>query len=341
MKTLRQLIQEIHVTLNVSSNLHETVLSASGKEADRHVGKYLSPHVGSNEFTHTTAKDHGDLKAGSKIKIHKVEKHADASGKSVYHAHVENEHGAKHIIPISKINKPSTGVHNKGLDFEKSFINHLKSHGLMHKDAHGAGSSGGTDFELINQRKRSVHLGRVNHGGSEHLNGETKADHSAAVGQLTIEHDPKKGGWHIPDHAREKRPKYAKAIEDAGIIKHMNQHHPEPSKSPITSSGRAKSIVMKHSDVKPAEAYLQDHHVDVLHVGGGKGTYSVGEKDKTGHGLPRISGKGEWKIRDKHRNANKRTVQFSFAGSHGLNPSHVNLENTEHIHSIKKTLGIK
>lgn len=309
------------------------VISASGQDAERQRKKYIDPHVGSGNFSHTVAKSHGSIAAGSSVKIHKVEQ---INGKN--HVHTEDEHGNKEVIPVSKLHKTNDSpTENSGHKFENSFIDHLKKHGLMEKDAQGAGSTAGTDFHVINKKKNIKHPGKVQ---AHVFNGETKQDHTAAMGQLTIQHHPDKG-WHIPDKAREKRPEYAAEIEKSGILDHMNKHHPDPHKEESTASGRAKSLSFKHPNMNPAHAYLKDHHVDLLHIGGGKGTYSVGE-DKTGHGLPQISGKGKWTVREKQAgNKTSRTVMFQPDGKHGLTPSHVNLENEDHINSFKRALGHK
>lgn len=304
------------------------VISASGKDAQRHLKKYIEPHVGSGSYTHKLAKDSGSISAGSSVKIHG---HEQINGKT--HVHVEDEKGNKETVISSKLHKPNTKTENKGHKFENDFIEHLKKHGLMDKDAKGAGSSAGTDFHVINKAKDTKHSGTVT--TSAKLNGETKQDHTAAMGQLTIHHSKEKG-WHISDEARQKRPEYAKHVEEH-ILPHMNKHVPDPSKQRKTESGRAESIRIPHPNMEPGHAYLKDHHVDLLHVGG-KGTYAVG-KDKTGHGLPNVSGKGLWTVRDKSKTPNARTVMFQPHGAHGLKPSHVNLEDEEHLNKFKKTLG--
>lgn len=331
-------IKSIAVAYEQMQDLEEQqnagVIAASGKDADRHAQKYLHPHVKSGVFSHTMAKDHGSISAGSQVKVHKVE---SIDGKT--HVHVEDEAGNKERVLSSKLHKPGVKTENKGHVFENAFIDHLKKHGLMDKDAKGAGSSAGTDFHVINKKTNTKHTGKLQHNGATELNGETKQDHTAAMGQITIHHSKEKG-WHIGDEARAKRPEYAKHV-DEHIIPHMNKHYPNgPKDQRVTESGRAASIRIKHPDMEPGHAYLKDHHVDLLHVGGGKGTYAVG-KDKTGHGLPSVSGKGLWTVRDKAKSPNARTVMFQPDGRHGLNPSHVNLENEDHVKAFKKTLGHK
>ncbi len=319
-----------------SDNLFEEqqagCISGKGINAERHKEKYLNPYLKSKTATHTTARKHGNIAAGANIRIHKV-----SNIEGVTHAHVSDENGNKEVVPVSKIIKPGVKTENAGHKFENAFIDHLKKHGLMDKDAQGAGSTAGTDFHVINKKKGIKHPGKLQHNGAEELNGETKQDHSAAMGQITIHHD-KKRGWHVPDDARAKRPEYAKHV-DRHIIPYMKKNYPNgPKDQRVTESGRAASDRIPHPDMEPAKAYLGDHHVDLLHVGGGKGSYSVG-KDKTGHGLPEISGKGLWTVRDKAKSPNARTVMFQSHGVHGLNPSHVNLENEEHVKAFKKTLG--
>ena len=311
-------------------------ISASGHDADRHIKSYITPHVNSGEFSHTLAAEHDDLPKGSRVKIHGVEKHYNIrTGKHQTHVHVEDEVGNHHTMIASKLHKPGEAPENKGHDYESKFVERMKHHGLMDKDDKGAGSTGGTDFKIKNKKKGKFHAGSVT-GGL--LNGETKNGVTAAMGQLTIHHTKEKG-WHIKDSQRAKRPEYAKHIEKAGILDHMNKNHPNPEKAETTESGRAKTTVIKHPNLDPAEGYLHDHHVHVLQVGG-HGTYKVGHHDETGHGLPRISGKGQWRIREKQAgNKSARTVAFHPDGKKGLNNSHVNLDHDEHMEKFKKTLG--
>lgn len=308
------------------------ILTASGTTGEDHKKRYIDPHLGSDKPTHILAKEHDDIPAGSAVKLHKVE---HINGK--IHVHAEDETGNHHVIPISKLHKPGNEPKNKGHEYESKFVERLKKHGIMPHHLSGAGSTSGTDFAVENKKKGKFHAGTV----SGHLlNGETKNGTTAAMGQLTIHHS-KDRGWHIKDSQREKRPEYAKHIEKSGILDHMNKHHPDPEKENTTESGRAKTIEIKHPNLKPAEGYLKDHHVHILQVGG-HGTYKVGDKDETGHGLPSISGKGKWRIREKQKgNKSARTVAFHPDGVKGLNKSHVDLDKDEHLESFKKTLGHK
>ena len=310
------------------------ILTASGKTGEDHQKRYIDPHVGSSKPTHVLAKEHDDLPAGSSVKIHKVE---HINGK--IHVHAEDETGNHHVLPISKLHKPGNEPKNKGHEYESKFVDRLKKHGIMPHHISGAGSTSGTDFSIEHKKNSKSHF----HAGivSGHLlNGETKNGTTAAMGQLTIHHNHEKG-WHIKDTQRAKRPEYAKHIEKSGILDHMNKHHSDPEKEHETESGRAKTIEIKHPNLHPAEGYLKDHHVHVLQVGG-HGTYKVGEKDETGHGLPSISGKGKWRIREKQKgNKSARTVAFHPDGVKGLNKSHVDLDKDEDLHNFKKTLGHK
>lgn len=307
---------------------------SAGVDAERHARQYLDPNIG-KEGAVTVAKAHGSVPAGAKVTVHGYGK--DEKGK--WHAHVSHN-GEKHHVPFGKIEKAhgDKGVVNKGFDYENNFVDRLKKRGVMPEHIGAAGASGGTDFVAHNKKKDEHHFGAVTASGHM-LHGETKLGHTAAFGQITIHHSPEKG-WHIPDNARAKRPRYAEEVEKAGILDHMNKHHGDPSKAERTKSGRAKNIVMDHPNLHPAEAYLKDHHVHILQVGQGKGTYSVG-KDETGHGLPNISGKGQWLVREKRRTekGNVRTIQFAPKGSKGLQPSHINLDNDDHLEHFAKTLG--
>jgi hypothetical protein len=307
-------------------------MTASGVAGEDHLKKYVTPHLGSKEFTHTLATEHEDLPAGSSVKLKSVER---INGK--IHVHAEDQTGNHQLIPISKLHKPGEAPPNKGHDYESKFVERLKHHGIMPHHLSGAGSTGGTDFAIENKKKKTMHPGTVS--GSL-LNGETKDGVTAAMGQLTIHHTKEKG-WHIGDAAKTKRPKYAKSIEKSGILDHMNAWHRNPEKSQTTASGRAKTIELDHPNLDPAEAYLQDHHVHVLQVGG-YGTYRVGKKDETEHGLPNVSGQGVWRIREKQKgNKFARTVAFHPAGKKGLNKSTYDLDKDEDLFNFKKTLGHK
>ena len=315
-------------------------------EGDRHAQKYIAPYLPGKakhaKGTHTVAADISpEIKAGDAVTIHG---HEIVDGK--HHAYVSGANSKKKVlVPINKLNKPTgaTATENEGHKYEKQTFERFKAHGLVPEGFNPAGSTAGTDVPIINKRKKTTHPGRIiSEKGL--LAGEVKKDTTAAFGQITVRHDPAKGGWHIPDEARAKRPEYAAAVEKAGLIEHLNRTVPEPSKAQTTASGRAKTERIPHPDLKPAESYLKDHHVDVLHVGGGHGTYSVGEKDVTGHGLPRLSGKGLWSIRQKQTGAragSSRTIMFQPHGKGGLKSSHVNLDNDEHMEAFKKTLGHK
>lgn len=307
-------------------------LTASGAAGEEHVRKYINPHIGSEDFTHTLATEHEDLPAGSHIKIKKV---MHVGGK--IHVDARDQAGNQQIIPISKLFKPGEAPKNKGHDYENKFVERLKQHNIMPQHLSGAGSTSGTDFAVENRKKEMMHPGTVN---GNLLNGETKDGVTAAMGQLTIHHT-KLRGWHIGETARAKRPLYAKQIEDSGILEHMNEHFPDPDKVETTASGRSKTVEIKHPNLDPAHAYLQDHHVHVLQVGG-YGTYSVGKKDATEHGLPNISGKGVWRIREKQKgNKSARTVAFHPDGKKGLDKSPYDLDKDEDLFAFKKTLGHK
>ena len=329
--------------LSFKGFLAEASLTTSGPNADRHFKKYVKDYLpgGSShgEGTHAIAKSGDGFNAGDAVTIHGHR--IDDSGKHMLTVSKTGSNEKKEVI-ASRLTKPigKTQTENKGHLYEKAVFDRFKEHGLVPHGYKPAGSTAGTDVPILNKKKNVSHGSRIVDPESRNLySGEVKKDTTAAFGQLTIQHHPDKG-WHIPDKARANRPKFAKAIEDAGILEHMNKHHPNPHESETTESGRAKTITMKHPDLKPAESYLQDHHVDVLQVGGGHGTYSVGEKDATGHGLPRLSGKGKWSIREKQfGNKTSRTVAFQPDGKKGLDNSHINLDHDEHMTPFKKTLG--
>ena len=98
-------------------------LTGSGATGEEHVRKYIKPHVGSKDFTHTLASEHDDLPVGSKIKIKKV---VNKAGK--YHVHATDHVGIDHEIPISKLFKPGEAPTNKGHDYETKFVEIGRAH---------------------------------------------------------------------------------------------------------------------------------------------------------------------------------------------------------------------
>ena len=327
------------------THIFESTISAVGVEGDRHHDKYIKDYLpgGPNhaEGTHTLARAAGSIGAGEAVTIH-GHRIAD-NGKHMVTVAKSGSDDKTEVL-ASKLNKPTgaTKTENEGHKFEQETFNRFKKHGLVPEGFTPAGSTAGTDVPIINKRKNTQHTGRIVSEDKALLSGEVKKDTTAAFGQITVRHDPKKGGWHIPDDNRGKRPTYAAAVEKAGLLDHLNKTVPDPSKATTTASGRAKTERIPHPDLKPAESYLTDHHVDVLHVGGGHGTYSVGQKDVTGHGLPRLSGKGLWTIRQKQMGGNgakSRTIMFQPHGKGGLNNSHVNLDKDDHMEAFKKSLG--
>lgn len=309
-------------------------IKTKGAESEAHEKKYVTPYLHKDEYSHTLASDHEDTPAGTKVKLIGSRR---IDGK--LHLHAQDETGKKHFMLASKVFKPGEAPTNLGHNYETSTFERFKKAGITPANATHAGSTSGTDVPILNKRKNTTHLGQIN-SAENLLSGEVKEGTTAAMGQLTISHHPDKG-WHISDKARAKRPKYAAAIEAAGILDHMNKHQ-DPDKHQIetTSSGLAKTINIKHPDLSPAVSYLQDHHVHVLHVGSGYGTYRVNDSDVTGHGLPAIKGHGRFVIREKQKgNKRARTVAFHPDGAKGLERSHVNLDKDDHLEDFAKTLG--
>ena len=308
-------------------------IKSFGVDAKRHEQKYITPHLGSETPTHTMATGHGNIPAGSKVSIHKTE---TIDGK--LHAHVSTEGSAlTSVIPVNKLYKPGENK-NAGINFERNFHEHLQKHGLVPKDAKPAGSASGKDVHDVTIVGKKKHPGKVSSEQSV-FHGEVKGGLKGAFGQMTIHHDPEKGGWHIPDHIRKRSPEVATSIEKAGVLDHMNKNY-DPNKGvQKTASGRAKTVEIPHENLHPALAYLRDGGAHFLHVEG-HGTYrGGGETDVTGHGLPQISGKGKFRVREKNMSTtgkHVRTVQFLATK---LNKSHVNLENPEHVKEFKKTIN--
>lgn len=332
-----------HESITPFSNwLNESrgTISGSGMDMKRHKEQYIDPYIGSKSETHVMSKSHNDIPKGAGLKIHKTE-----LKNNILHAHVtDNITNKKSIVPVSKLEKPGEVKKNKGLEYEKHFVQRLNNHGLM--KGSGAGSTAGTDYHLIDKRKNVKHKGLVKASDTSSIHlGETKdSPDKAAFGQATIHYHHQKG-WHIPDSTRNNRPKYCHEIEkvkikgDDGykrsVLSHMNKFH-KPDKLKIGGE-KAKNVTVEHPNSDPAHAYLKDHHVDVIQIQH-HGTYHVGEEDKTKHGLPKLEGSGKWTIRQKTSNPNHRTVMFQFKKS-SVKKSHVDLDRDDDVKAIKKTLG--
>ena len=303
--------------LSFKGYIIEVTLRASGARVQYETDKYITPYVGKKD-THKLAKpvDGFDHTKPVSVDGHKVK-----DGK--HHA-IITQGKKRTLVPYTYLHKPETAK-NSGFDIESRLVQHLKHHGLMPKSASAAGAGAGTDFVLYNRKQKT------NHPGKETiLKGEVKKDKTGAFGQLTIHHTPELG-WHIKEKNRVNRPEYANHVEKY-VISYLNKNHRD---------GNVSEVTIPHKDLGPANAYLRDHHVDVLHIGS-HGTYSVG-KDKTGIGLPEFKGtNGKFRVRKKNKFAkeNSLTVQFQPASVKSLEKSHVNLENEDHLPSIKNALGV-
>lgn len=311
---------------------------SSGPKAERHLRQYVTPYLPggamhSKEGTHELRVDLPGAPAGTKVPLMK---HKVVDG--VNHVAVKAA-GKQHIIPVSKLSKPVGNKieRNKGNLFERQFTEHLKKHGLMVGE--GAGSTAGHDFHLINKKKETTHPGKlaeesdVEESAAPTLAGETKRSLHAIWGQTGAHFDPTKG-WHVSPNSAEKRPSVAKHIEKEGVLKFMTKHFPKGIKP-----GQKVQLRTADTGIDHVHAYLKDHGVDVLHVGGGKhGTYRGGlseHTDRTGAGLPLPKGRGHYEVRNKEGGKN---LTIEFRVSH-LDPSDTDLEKEEHVKRIKKALG--
>lgn len=332
------------MTLSFKQYINESSIAGSGKDMERHKSKYIDPHINAPGFTHALNREWGRLRPGSLVRLLSTEFKV-VRGVNTLHVNAVDESGNHYLIPVGYLGKPGTKKENKGHDFENKTIDRLKSIGIMPAEIQGAGSTGGTDFVMIDKKKNKKYKGRATE--AEKLNGETKLGLTAAFGQITIHFNETTGKWFVGDKAKngtdkiQGHPKFAAAVEASGILEYLNEHHNPNKGVRETKSGRAETITMKHPNLNPAKAYLKDHKVDVLHVGSGYGTYGVGEA--TEHlGLPIIEGTGKWTIREKAAGQKlARTIMFQPDGVKGLKKSSVNIDNDADLLDLAKKLGVK
>jgi hypothetical protein len=323
-------------------------ISSSGREAARHVKKYILPFIG-QEATHVVSSGVPGFNEGDKVTIHSHEEH---NGK--HYVHISKPGSSEKVrVPTSKLYKNKI-QRNKGFEKENSLVNHLNKHGLM--DGHGAGASGGNDFHLIDKRKP---ISKSDNGTGENVNkiqGEHKpgllSEHksslkTSAFGQITLTRHPQTGKFHISDEARSKRPEFAAHVEKAMVtthdgrrirlLDHLNEQQPL-GYEPKAGRSTATDIHGEEQDLSPAHAYMRDHHVSVVHIDG-HGTFRAGEsehKDVHGLNLPKFEGKGRFRVRQKTPDPNKRTIQFSALSA---NKSPLDISTDEGAQSMKKILG--
>lgn len=287
----------------------------------RHNQKYILPFLPGAELhsfdSHALGRPHGAFQIGTKVTL------LDSliiEGK--YHVLVIPEGSQdKHEIPVNKIQKPGK-YKNAGFDFEDYVVAHLNRHGLM--DGTGAGCSNGNDFHI-------KHIdGRV-------FNGEAKQNLRAAFGQITLHYDGSKGWW-IGDKARAKFPRYAKCVERAtsggkDLITILNQTYGLLDK---TSKRSSINVYSDDTNLTPMSAYLEDHDVDLLHLGshGTMSTNTMPGNDRIGLGLDSPTGVGYYRVRNKHPGT--LTVQFKIRS---INSSSFDLMSEEGTKKIKMRMG--
>jgi hypothetical protein len=178
------------------------------------------------------------------------------------------------------------------------------------------------------------------------VTGEHKSNLTAAFGQITLTRHPKTQKWHIDDKARAKRPEYASAVENATVtvngkrkklLDHLNSSQ-KPGYKPPKGRTTAEDITSDDHDLTPANAYMRDHHVDLVHLDS-HGTYRAGNSEKTDRhrlGLPSLQGTGKFRVRQKTINDNARTVQFNIKK---LEKSHTHIGTDDGANKMKKILG--
>lgn len=347
-QSLIRLIRETARLINEAETERLKPLTASGPVAERHTRQYIAPfHGGEQGFTHKIVSDDREtgLKAGTEVSI--VSSHVE-NGKHYTTVKAKDREGTFKVIN-SKLNKPRhliKDVAQPGLSKEVELARKLQEAGIMAKGASTAGQTHGNDFHLIkvdNEGKRSRLRGRQSRKipTPKEIFGESKIGFGAKFGEVSLAHSDEKG-WHIPDHVRAKRPLFAALVERQTVNgKPVFQHLNEVWGKPERGGKNPRQVMADETDLNPAHAYLEDHHVHVLHVHS-HGTYRAGlsrAQDQTGIGLPEFEGRGRMVFRSPGVGRTRRayfTVKRKSVAKSGFD-----LMNPEHLQIAREKLGHK
>ena len=223
---------------------------------------------------------------------------------------------------------------------ESDLVDHLKKHGAMHQDSKAAGNTGGNDFHIVHPKSKKQVEGTEVHK----LEGETKINTKGAkLGSVALRYHEDKGGWHIPDETKKKKPHFAHAVENSTVngkklLDHLNDHWGAPKEGK-----HLPGVTTDETDAHPAHAYMRDKNVHVLHIGD-KGTYRAGDserKDVHNTSLPSFQGKGKLHVSTERKgggqNKNGTGMQINFrVKPNSVEKSHTDISTD---HGIKKVLS--
>lgn len=339
--TVIQIIEEVETNVKQDVPRNPTKLSSTGYKGKDHAEKYVFPFLlGGPEYredgyTHT-------LFSTVRTETFKIDKGTRVRAlnsfiaNDVYHTIVKVENSDDEVVVRnSKLTKPPHLIKDfalPGFEKEQKVADVLKKLNLMAPDTPTARASHGNDFHLI----------KIENGIPIRLHGETKSHSGAKFGEMTISHTPERG-WHINDKIRSRRPEFASYVESqtvngVPIFEHLNAVIGTPPKRWIEPPPR---IVADETDVRPAQAYLREHNVHILHIES-HGTYAVGlseESDATGLNLPSFVGRGNMVFRVPGKRGDRQFRAYFTFIEKSVEPSWFNLMNPDHLLLARTKLG--
>lgn len=339
--TVIKIIEEVETTVKQDIPRNPTNLSSTGYKGKDHAEKYVFPFLlGGPEYkedgyTHT-------LFSAVKTETSKIEKGTRVRAlnsfiaNDVYHTLVRIENSDNEVVVRnSKLTKPPHLIRDSayaGFEKEQKVADVLKKLNLMEADTPTARAGHGNDFHVI----------KIENGIQIKLQGETKSHSRAKFGEMTISHTPEKL-WHINDRIKGRRPEFASYVErqtvnGIPIFEYLNEVIGTPPKIWIDSPSQ---IVADETDLKPAQAYLREHGVHILHIET-HGTYAVGlseYKDATSINLPPFVGRGNMIFRVPGKGEDRQFRAYFQFIEKSVEPSWFNLMNPDHLLLARTKLG--
>lgn len=224
--------------------LFEAALSG-GEKGQYNVDKYVTPHVGSDEPTHSMHGDIGTLKKGDRISV--VGHHVQ-NGK--HHLRVKDASGKEHTVPMAKVAKP-TGTRANVMRAEDNAISDM--------DSHIKKAMGDSDHIKMNINGEIHHI-----TGCEKVKGTPKADFKLTDKNGKHIYLSHKDGKDVTDYQQ-----FGGALEHKNttafktLSKHIkDEHGGDMKKAPGTTAVRLDRSHPEDDKILHQAAFGKDHGKD-------------------------------------------------------------------------------